>query len=195
MGEEEDKSDDEDDEDVYGVTSVIPLIEYPQKECIKEIKSTLLSYLPKDNEIRNKLEDSSIKIGLVVNERFTNLPPKISLPSYQQLMNDLKSAKSDKQNKLNLEFEWFLMVCKILKIKENKSKKPNELQLIYVNAEEEFFDELSDHSFEYSVAKQCDSDVFDWKDDNNLMEPFRKVLLLKSENWNNSIIKLNEEFK
>ena len=174
---------------------MIPIADYSDKECIKQIQNTLISYLPKDNEIHKQLSNSSAKIGFVINERFTNLPPKISLPSYQQLMNDLKSAKTDETNKLNLEFDSYLMVCKILKTKATNSKKPIESQLIYVNAEEEIFDELSDHNFEYSVAKQCDSDVYDWKDDSSLLEPFRKMLLLTKDKWNKAIIKLNEEFK
>lgn len=159
------------------------------------MKNTLLSHIPEENEINKILSNSCEKIGFVVNERFANLPPKISLPSFESLIDDLKSAKSDERNKLNVDFNWFLMVLKILKTKQSNNKKPKQLELIYVNAEEELFDDFCDHQFEYSVANQCDSDVFDWKDDNNLLEPFRKVLLMTNENWNKAIDKLKQEFK
>lgn len=116
------------------------------------------------------------------------------MPSYQQLLNDLKKTK-DNKNKLNLEFDWFLMVCKLLKTKPTNSVKTDNSEVIYVNAEEEIFDELADHSYEYSVANQCDSDVFDWKDDEKLFEPYRKVLIVKKDNWLKAIDKLKEEFK
>jgi len=138
-------------------------------------------------------------MGLIVNERFANLPPKISLPSYQQLINDLKSAKdepkSDNKTKLTLNFDWFIMISKLLKTKPTNSKKADGSEVIYVNAEDEIFDELADGSFEYSVANQCDSDVFDWKDDEKLLEPYRKILLLTNTNWHKAIDKLKDEFK
>jgi protein BCP1 len=152
----------------------------------------LISYIPKDNQINQLLSNSSEKIGLIVNERFANLPPNISLPSYQQLLNDLKTAKDNK--KLTLDLDLYLMVCKLLKTKPTNSKKTNNCETIYVNAEDEIFDELADHSFEYSVANQCDSDVFDWKDDDNLLEPFRKVFIIKNQNFRKAIDKLNDEF-
>ncbi len=174
------------------MTSVIPFAEYSQKDCIKQIIKTLTTYIPKENQINQLLSNSSEKIGLIVSERFANLPPKISLPSYQQLFNDLKTAKDNK--KLALDFDWFLMVCKLLKTKPTNSKKANHCETIYVNAEDEIIDELADHSFEYSVANQCDSDVFDWKDDEKLLEPFRKVLVIKNDNLRKAIDKLNDEF-
>lgn len=85
------------------------------------------------------------------------------------------------------------MICKLLKSKA--TKKSSDAEVVYVNAEEELFDELSDHSHEYSVANQCDSDVYDWKDKERLMEPIRKVLLLSKNNWNKAITKLINEFK
>ena len=85
------------------------------------------------------------------------------------------------------------MVCKLLKTRT--TKKSSDAEVIYVNAEEELFDELSDSRYDYSVADQCDSDVYDWKDKERLMEPFRRVLLLSKQNWNKAINKLIDEFK
>ncbi|CAG2108686.1 unnamed protein product, partial [Medioppia subpectinata] len=156
-------------------------------------------YTPKERQIHKLLTTSSAKIGLIVNERFANLPPKISQPSYHNLIRDLKEAKSGAQLKhLNLDFDWYLMVCKVLIPKNsggggNASKSSSDPSVTYVNAEEELFDECADDRFEYSVAKQCDSDVYDWKDDDNLLEPFRRLLLLSSDNWNKAIDRLNDE--
>ncbi|XP_054156963.1 BRCA2 and CDKN1A-interacting protein-like [Oppia nitens] len=201
--EDKDKEKDNDDEeeedlDVYGVTSLIPLTSSTDKECIKQIRNTLLSHSPKDNEIHKLLANESSKVGLIVSERFTNLPPKISLPTFESLMNDLKTT-TDNQTKDKLDIDWYLMVCKVLKLKSKSKNKTSDSSasgdVIYMNAEEELFDEISDHSLEYSVANQCDSDVFDWKDEDNLYEPFRKVLLLSADNWINAINRLKEEFK
>ncbi|CAG2122849.1 unnamed protein product, partial [Medioppia subpectinata] len=84
--EDEETADDsdaeEEDLDVYGVTSVIPLVSYEDKDCVKQIKDILTGYTPKERQIHKLLTTSSAKIGLIVNERFANLPPKISQPSY-----------------------------------------------------------------------------------------------------------------
>lgn len=195
---EEDDETDSDDDDVYGIISLISLSDKVNEECIKQIKNILLSRIPKDNNISVVLKNTSVNVGLVVNERFVNLPPKISLPSYQQLLNDLKTAKEIKNNP-DFKLSWFLIVCKIKKMRESKQKKvaTSGETIIYINAEDEIFDEFAEHKYEYSVADQCDDSALggDWEDDQHLFEPFRKILLLSTDNYYKAIDRLENEFK
>ncbi|KAJ6222149.1 hypothetical protein RDWZM_000694 [Blomia tropicalis] len=183
---EEDDNENDDQDNVYGVISLIPFNEYFNgNNCVKQIKKVLCERMEKDHPIRSKLEDKDSVCALVINERFINISSKISLPCYQQLIEDVKQFKPVDDLDTNYHFDSIIMICKILKPKNDKIG-----ETIYINAEDEIFDEVANERFQYSVSDQCDSDVFDWNDDENLYEPFRKVLLLSSEKWIQTIQKL-----
>lgn len=177
---------------MYGVISLIPLNEafVAKNPCLQQVKQLLLSYIPKTNGIHNGL--SNLKCALVINERFLNLPPKISTPCYTELISEL-NEKVNKNGEIDYSFDNIIMVCKILKNKsEAKASTDGQAQIIYVNAEDELFDEAASTTFEYSVSSQCDSDVFDWNDEDNLYEPYRKVLLLSKDKWLETVDRLKE---
>jgi len=184
---ENDKSaennDEEDKEEVYGIVSLIPFSShFSAKNCIQQIKSLLLTRIPKENLIHKKLQDPKAACALVINERFVNIPWRISLPCYEQLFKDLKEYET-KEEKDKYVFESVIMICKVLKPK--KANVSNEY--IYSNPEEEIFDQSAEGSFEYSVSDQCDSDVAAWDDEESLFEPFRKVLFFSKEKWTSTV--------
>ncbi|OTF75263.1 BCCIP-like protein [Euroglyphus maynei] len=168
--EEEQNDDNDDDDNVFGVISIIPFnSHFNDRNCVQQIKQILSSYLPKDNDIFNKLNHA--KCALIINERFVNLPPKISVPCYQQLLAELTSKSSSNEK---FEFDHIIMISKVSKNRNN---------IIYTNAEDEIFSERAEMEFEYSVAKQSDTHSIDWNDDEKTFEPFRKLLLLTKERW------------
>lgn len=173
---------------MYGLISLIPFnTTFTSKECIGQIKKVLLKRIPKDNQIHKMLLDSKSACSLLINERFINLPPKISLPCYDALQADLKK-QTDKD--ASYKFDHVIMVVKTLREKEGEEK-----ELIYVNGEDEVFAEAADASFEYSVADQCDSDtVAHWEEDGNEVayEPLRRVLLLSRNKWLEAIKSLKD---
>ena len=153
---------------------------FTAKESVKQIETILLSHIPKDNPIYLKLKCPKSVCGLVINERFLNLPPALAVPCYQHLAADLSLMIKQNPNRYN--YDSVIMVCKVLKEKssEKRSSLPN---IIYQNPEDELFSDVAEASFEYSVANQCDGEAFDWDNDENLYEPFRKILLLSKERW------------
>lgn len=158
---------------------------------LQQVKQLLLSYIPTTNGIHNALSNSSC--ALVINERFLNLPPKISTPCYTELISELNEKVSKEQQEGDYRFDFIIMVCKILKNKgEVKANVGEQDQVIYVNAEDELFSEAATTAFEYSVSSQCDSDVFDWNDDEHLYEPYRKILLLSKDKWLETVDRLKE---
>lgn len=54
------------------------------------------------------------RIGLVINERFVNIPLKISDPLLTSLGNELQNIKRKDKS---YDFEYFLMICKMYKPK------------------------------------------------------------------------------
>lgn len=137
--------------------------------------------------------------ALVINERFINLPPKISIPCYEQLVDEVKkevaktSKKSAKEVPFKYDFENVIMVAKLMKekIKGPDGKGITYGDSVYVNGEDEYFSEKAYATFEYSVAHQCDPDcVINWGNEGSkdyekqpIMEPFRKIMLFHRDVW------------
>lgn len=91
---DEDMDDDDDESDVndvFGITTVINITNKKHIECVQQLRS-LLSELAEehaDDRIKafvNKiLTDDTQNVGLIINERFVNIPPQISVPLLQGL--------------------------------------------------------------------------------------------------------------
>ena len=187
--EEEEDGDDEDDDDVLAVNVVIPL--NSEHESIKQIKDLAKSKTQKDDKFAQLLNSHS-KIGLIISERFVNLPANISLPMYQEIVKEIKQNNDKK-------YDWYLLMSKILKSKTKKDNntQKDQNQIIYVNAEEELIDELAEYRCEYNVADQCDGESLgnNWNDDQDVYVPYRKLIIISSDKLSLSVDKLKEEFK
>lgn len=75
-----------------------------------------------DEEIQpdiNKVLTSNSRIGLLINERFINIPPKIADPLLTSLDGELERIK---KKDASYDFQYLIMVCKIYKPKGNKGK-------------------------------------------------------------------------
>ena len=190
---EEDDDDDDDEDEVYGVTSAFDL--HNNTEVAKQI----LAYLEtnskdsKNEDIIKVINDSNNKVALIVSERYVNLPPALSVPAFENLVKEL-------QNSRTVQFSHFVIISKILRPKSKKSKKKvkgviiQPVDIIYSNGEEELFDEKATHSFEFSVAHQCDENIRDgnWDDDDTEYTPLRKVMLLERETFFDVVTRLKD---
>ena len=183
LGEEGEEELEEDDFDqVYSLLTLIPFNDHFKKESpelLEELQQWLLEKLPKDHKIRDKILNSST--AMMISERFINIPVKASIPCYEGLLKDISKDKNYNN------FENILFQTKI--VKDKKTLK----EIIFTNAEDELFDEVAEASYEYSVADQCDSDVFDWNNDEKLYEPFRKLLIIPKDKWIKVIQNLKNE--
>lgn len=131
--------------------------------------------------IKQVLENNAVCLGLLLNERFVNIPAQISVPLLENLVSEMKRATS---KKMPFEFTHFILICKLYKINENvkakgKKNKANEPNVIWSNPEEEIVAEAASASFEFSVEKDSDSGLSgSWTEGDDEMMPFRRVLLL-----------------
>ncbi|XP_057340301.1 protein BCCIP homolog isoform X1 [Microplitis mediator] len=198
---EADDDDDDDDNDtsdvgdVFGVTSVIN-ISHGQvsssdtsEECIQQLRSLLKELSSEyatdsvNGMITNILENDSSALGLIINERFVNIPADISVPLLENLMSDMKRANA---KKMAYDFQYYVIISKLSKPKtagKSKGKKKNteDPEELWSNQEEEVFDEESMCKFEFSVAKETDTGLSGaWSEDDDELIPYRRVMIFEA---------------
>ena len=161
-------SDEEDDmnvdDDVFGITTVVNLTDKKSMECVSQLRSLLTDLSSKHADdrtvarIKQILSNDSQPVGLLINERFVNIPPQVAVPLLMNLRKEIEKAKI---RKMPFDFQYFVMICKLYKSdqmkkksKKNKDKAP-EPDVLWSNAEEEVFEEVADRSEERRVGKEC----------------------------------------
>lgn len=201
----DDDDEDDDQNDVFGITTVINLTEKQNIECISQLRSLLVELSTEHGAdrvstmVRTLLSDSSQQLGLVINERFINIPAQISVPLLQSLCKEIKKA-CDK--KMAYDFTYYIFICKLYKVdgkskakkKHRKSKNPIEDQeIIWSNPEEELLAEAAEMSFEFSVKNETDSGLSgNWLEDDISMIPYRRVILLPADKLEPLVQRINE---
>ncbi|XP_059028852.1 BRCA2 and CDKN1A-interacting protein isoform X2 [Mustela lutreola] len=148
----EDSDGDVDEEEIFGFISLLNLTERKGTQCAEQIKELILSSCEKScgkglvEQLDAHLNDTSKPVGLLLSERFINVPPQIALPMHQQLQKEL--AEAHKTNKPCGKCYFYLLISKtfVEAGKNNSRKKGNNQEkeeLMFANAEEEFFYEQS----------------------------------------------------
>lgn len=150
--------------------------------------------------IRKLLEDDTEVLGLLINERFVNIPAQISVPLLENLMSDIKKANN---KKMSFNFSYYILICKVYRtkrpdlVKRPKSKKKDntcEEFIIWSNPEEEIFAQEAAISFEFSVEKESDSAVSGtWTESDDEMTPYRRVLLFEASKLQSIIDRIKTE--
>ncbi|XP_050534209.1 protein BCCIP homolog [Daktulosphaira vitifoliae] len=188
---DEDDDDDVDVNQVFGITTILNITEQ-KSECIEQLQKLMLNLSKQHGEpkvvefINDYLVVKKKPLALLVNERYVNIPPAISVPLLQSVSKELTNIKN--KNTIN-DFSYFIMICKLYKMKEHKNKKSD--QVIWSNAEEEIFDEESDYTFEFCVKDEKDSGLAgSWEEGDCEMIPYRRVLFFKSDKLDSIIKKI-----
>ena len=195
-----DDDDEEDDDDemydsntVFGIISAINIVHKRDKNCVKQLYDFLMEKVkPSDaatiKVFKDKLNDATKEVGFLLNERFVNIPPEISVPMLENLEKEIQRAKN---KKMHFNFAYYLM---IIKYYEKPADGANALEIIYSNSEEEVFCKEAIASFDYSVEIESDSGMAGkWKEDDPILKPMRKVILFEA-NKLPSIITTIKEF-
>ncbi|XP_010356094.1 BRCA2 and CDKN1A-interacting protein isoform X1 [Rhinopithecus roxellana] len=144
----EDSDDDMDEDEVFGFISLLNLTERKGTQCAEQIQELILSFCEKNCEksmvekLDKFLNDTTKPVGLLLSERFINIPPQIALPMYQQLQKEL--AEAHRTNKPCGKCYFYLLISKtFVEAGKNNSKKKlsnrKKTALMFANAEEEFF--------------------------------------------------------
>ncbi|XP_036295233.1 BRCA2 and CDKN1A-interacting protein isoform X2 [Pipistrellus kuhlii] len=197
----EDSDDDVDGDEVFGFISLLNLTERKGTPCAEQIKALALRGCAKSCEksvveqLDRLLSDSSRPVGLLLSERFVNVPAQIALPLHRQLQKEL--AEAHKTNKPCGKCHFYLLISKTFaEAGKNNSKKNQSSQkkdeLMFTNAEEEFFYEAA-LRFSYSVQEESDSCLGGrWSFDDVPMQPLRTVMLVPCDRMGEVMAALEE---
>ncbi|KAM5320292.1 BRCA2 and CDKN1A-interacting protein isoform 3-T3 [Glossophaga mutica] len=173
----EDSGDDEDEDEIFGFISLLSLTERKGTQCAEQIKELILSRCDQNcaksvvDQLDKLLSDAAKPVGLLLSERFINVPPQIALPMHQQLQKEL--AEAHRTNKPCGKCHFYLLISKtfVEAAKNNSRQKRSSHQkdeLVFANAEEEFFYE-----------EESDTRLGGrWAFDDVPMTPLRTVMLI-----------------
>ncbi|XP_070337269.1 BRCA2 and CDKN1A-interacting protein isoform X2 [Equus asinus] len=197
----EDSDDDVDEDEIFGFISLLNLTERKGTQCAEQIKELILSFCEKNCEksmveqLDKLLNDTTKPVGFLLSERFINVPPQIALPMHQQLQKEL--AEAHKTNKPCGKCCFYLLISKtfVEAGKHSKKKRSNQekVELMFANAEEEFFYEKAILKFSYSVQEESDTCLGGrWSFDDVPMKPLRTVMLIPGDKMNEIMDKLKE---
>uniref|UniRef100_A0A8D0MV95 BRCA2 and CDKN1A-interacting protein n=1 Tax=Sus scrofa TaxID=9823 RepID=A0A8D0MV95_PIG len=154
----EDSDDDVDEDEIFGFISLLNLTERKGTPCAEQIKEWILRLCEKNcgkglaEQLGQLLSDAARPVGFLLSERFVNVPPQIALPLHQQLQKEL--AEAHRTNKPCGKCHFYLLISKtfVEAGKSNSKKKwsdPKKEELMFANAEEEFFYEKALLKFSY----------------------------------------------
>merc|ERR1712142_648848 len=192
--EEDDEMETDNVEEVFGISTVINLTQRLTDEsktpsegdkAIKQMVDLLVDKSDKHGgpvqtkTLKEFLTDKEKHTGWLLNERFVNIPPQISLPLYDSLRDEMHSACAKGQK---FKFHRFLLMSKALKAKGGKKKDQD--VLIFSNGEEELFQEESAFQFAFSVAdQQADAETISeaGEDGETSYESWRVVMIIPAE--------------
>ncbi|CAL8304379.1 unnamed protein product [Lota lota] len=197
----DDSDGDDNPDEVFGFISMLNLTERKGVQCVEEVKDLIMDHCEKNSSgsVTEQLEqifnDTSKSVGLLLSERFINVPPQIALPLHRQLQEEM--AEAQRTNKPSGKCHYCLMISKTCKevtksIPARGGAAPKE-ELLFVNAEEEFFYEHATVKFNYSVQEETDSCLSGrWSFDDVPMKPFRTVMLIPADSIPSIMEKLKE---
>ncbi|XP_068404854.1 BRCA2 and CDKN1A-interacting protein [Eschrichtius robustus] len=198
----EDSDEDVDEDGIFGFISLLNLTERKGTPCAEQIKEFILRLCEKNCEksmaeqLDKLFNDATRPVGFLLSERFINVPPQIALPMHQQLQKEL--AEAHKTNKPCGKCYFYLLISKtfVEAGKSNSKKKWSSRkkdELMFANAEEEFFYEKAILKFNYSVQEESDTCLGGrWSFDDVPMKPLRTVMLIPSDKMNEIMDKLKE---
>uniref|UniRef100_G1QBF1 BRCA2 and CDKN1A-interacting protein n=2 Tax=Myotis lucifugus TaxID=59463 RepID=G1QBF1_MYOLU len=198
----EDSDDDVDEDEIFGFISLLNLTERKGTQCAEQIKELTLSGCAKNCEksvveqLDKLFNDPSRPVGLLLSERFINVPAQIALPMHRQLQKEL--AEAHKTNKPCGKCHFYLLISKTFaeagkgNSKKKQSSQKND-ELMFANAEEEFFYEKAVLTFSYSVQEESDSCLGGrWSFDDVPMKPLRTVMLVPCDRMGEIMAALEE---
>ncbi|KAJ8917672.1 hypothetical protein NQ315_005119 [Exocentrus adspersus] len=185
----DDEDDDEDmditdENDVFGITSVVNLTSHKETPCIQQFYTLLEDLSSKHassetkDSIKKLLNDS--KLGFIINERFVNIPAKISAPMLSSLSDEIERIRKKDPS---YNFDYYIMISKTCRPKENKDSEE-----VFTNEEEEVFLKQADISFDFSVANESDTGLSGrWLSEDKQVVPYRRVVIFKADKLKNIV--------
>ncbi|ETE70499.1 BRCA2 and CDKN1A-interacting protein [Ophiophagus hannah] len=171
---------DDDDDEVFGFISLLNLTERKGTECAEQIKELVLSQCEKNCEqnlveqLDKLLSDTTKPVGFL-----------------------LKIVEAQRTNKPCGKCYFYLLISKTYTNKKNAKKRGSgtyqKAELMFSNAEEEFFYEQSGLKFSYSVEEESDSCLGGrWSFEDTPMKPLRTVMVVPADRMSAVMEKFKE---
>lgn len=191
---EEDSDDDMDDGNlIFGITTAINLSNKQDETCIQKLVAHIIERAEKHSDektvalLRDQILNTQNPVGIIINERFINIPAQIAVPLLENLHSEIKRATN---KKMPYNFSHYLMILKLYETKATKNK-PSEF--IYTNEEEEIFSKEAILSFKYSVQNEKDSGLGgQWLEDDPTLVPYREIILFAANDLPGIINKIKQ---
>ena len=107
------------DTDVYGFVSAIGLQQHAKVKCVQQLTASVLKRLPDAAAIgalRGWLADAKAPVGLIVSERFVNMPPQLLPNLVDALVQDIDWAvqnADDKAERDGFKFRRLLLLASV----------------------------------------------------------------------------------
>ncbi|XP_055962644.1 BRCA2 and CDKN1A-interacting protein [Sorex fumeus] len=186
----EDSDGEEDEEEIFGFISLFNLTERKDTQCAEQIKELLLAACRQHSEkstaqqLERLLRDPARPVGLLLSERFLNVPPQVALPLHQQLQKEL--AEAQRTNKPCGKCHFYLLISKTF-VEAGKDgagqrpRGPGKEELRFANAEEEFFYEKALLKFSFPVQDGDTCLGGSWAFGDAPLKPLRTVMVLPSD--------------
>lgn len=177
---DEESDDDENTGTIFGITTAINISKSQSHGCIEDIRKCIQTKCeqfakPEDKQLfMNALSDDTKQTGLLINERFINIPAQIAIPMLENLDKEIRQAAIKKEK---YQFSQYIMLVKFNR-KKGKGKHKDQQEDIFTNEEEDVLEEYADASFEYSAERETDSTLAgNWTESDSTLVPYRKVVI------------------
>jgi len=180
LDEDDCDSDEEEDRHVFSVSTVLNLSQMKECEWVQQLKLLLTrqsGVLNADShqKFKDVINDGSQQVGLLVNERFINIPPQVAVPCFESLWKEIDKTSS---RDASYDMRHLLIICKTYKALDTDSKLTTK-DVEFVNEEEKYFFEERSVAFNYSVKEERDTVIGgSWDGEDIEMEPLRTVILM-----------------
>ncbi|XP_037954042.1 protein BCCIP homolog [Teleopsis dalmanni] len=186
------QDDEEENETIFGVTTVINISKKKDKKCVQDLRSHILS-CAKNNatpEMASKFEailkNDKLNVGYILNERFVNIPCAISVPSFENLLQEINDAAA---KGMPFKFDYMVIIIKYFMV---DGAGDNEKEKILVNEEENLFEEIASDVFHFKLTSAAPADeAVGGESQNSGAVIERMVCLLEAKRFYEAVKKLD----
>ncbi|XP_019864432.1 PREDICTED: BRCA2 and CDKN1A-interacting protein-like isoform X1 [Amphimedon queenslandica] len=181
------------DDNVYGITTLVQL---PQdKSGLYEYLMNACSTSKLAQKIKELSADPQYLIGVVLHERFLNIPPDIGPPVLNCLIDEVEANISKITHFIVITRSHSLTDSESSSKRKGQKNKSKTNNIIYDFPEMEYFKKESLFEHNYSVSSDHDTvQGGRWSFDDEVFSPHRSVLLLNKESFYKAFRQLTSDF-
>jgi len=196
--EEEESDEMDEDETVYGITTVVNL-KQTQSGKEENFKQSIVNYINqkcKSPEVISILSNSSKTVGLLITERFVNIPPLLAPPMLKCLCKEIESAS---KKKMPYNFTHLILISKSYDISAQQgstSKGDTSLppSLEFINPEDEIFQQYAQCVASFPVPEAEELVGGNWGPNEKSMPQYRTVCLLPIDKFKAAVNQIAQTF-